>query len=182
MQSDIDVCKQLGVAGVVLGLLLPSGEIDVPRTSQLVERARPLLVTFHRAFDMAKNLMQSAEQLIDMGIERVLTSGGAADAIQGQEVIKTLVSSFGDRLTILAGGGLTPDNIPSLLTHTHLHEVHASLRTSSPVWGRMQFKKDGVYMGGEKKNEGLSAEYARKKADAEKIKTVAKMRVEEKRN
>jgi copper homeostasis protein len=88
MRADVDLCKQLGVDGVVFGMLLPSGAIDADRTREFLLRAHPLLVTFHRAFDMTPDLAKSAKTLMQIGVTRVLTSGGSVDAIQGLDTIK----------------------------------------------------------------------------------------------
>lgn len=88
MRSDIRMCKDLGCAGVVFGILSPDGRIDDERTRELVEIARPMAVTFHRAIDMTTDIEQAATTVMEMGIERILTSGGCADAIQGAETIK----------------------------------------------------------------------------------------------
>src|SRR3954470_16243435 len=91
MRNDIDVCKQLGVQAVVLGILLPDGNVDKARTRELTERARPMSVTFHRAFDMTRDPQQALEDVVESGCARVLTSGQKPTAMEGHELIKTLV-------------------------------------------------------------------------------------------
>lgn len=99
--SDIEICKQLNVNGVVIGLLLSNGEIDIERTSQLAESAQPLQVTFHRAFDLCKEPIQALRQLMKIkGIQRVLTSGCKQTAWEGRENIKVSeTSETGSRIS-----------------------------------------------------------------------------------
>lgn len=145
MKRDIAICKELGVAGVVFGLLKPDGSIDQKRTKQLVELAKPLQITFHRAFDVCKEAFLALEQLIDLGIDRVLTSGQAATAIAGKETIKKLITQAGDRIKILPGCGLQADNIAQFISYTNATEFHATAfkKEISP----MQYRNDAVYMG-----------------------------------
>ncbi|MBT4499813.1 MAG: copper homeostasis protein CutC, partial [Gemmatimonadetes bacterium] len=110
MCIDIEQARTLGAGGVVLGLLHPDGSIDRERTALLVEHARPLSVTFHRAFDMARDPHQSLNLLIDLGIDRLLTSGQEATALEGADLIAALVQQAQNRIAIMAGGGITEEN------------------------------------------------------------------------
>lgn len=126
MKEDILFTKSLGAAGVVIGMLLPNGDIDVKRTSELVKLARPLAVTFHRAFDRACDPLSALEDVISTGADRILTSGQAATAIEGKDLLKTLVEKANRRITILAGAGINPVNVSEIINYTKVNEVHAS--------------------------------------------------------
>jgi len=135
MQQDIAAAKAAGADGIVLGLLLPDGRVDVERARALVARARPLPVTFHRAFDMTRDAGEALEALCDLGIERVLTSGQHATALEGKELIARLVQQAGERITILAGGGVSAENVAEIVSSTGVREVHfgGSKQVDSPM-------------------------------------------------
>lgn len=126
MKEDIAAAKDLGAAGVVIGLLKPNGEIDMERTAELVQLARPLKVTFHRAFDRARDPLAALEAVIKTGAERILTSGQASSALSGIALLKTLVEKAAGRITILAGAGINPENVSEVIDFTGVTEVHAS--------------------------------------------------------
>ncbi len=128
MVKDIYFCKEQGIDGVVVGVLQKDHSIDVERTALLIEAARPMKVTFHRAFDCIPNSIEGLEQLVDLGVDRVLTSGQATSAIGGQALIKTLVEQAGSRITILPGGGLNQQNIVDFINFTKVEEVHLSAK------------------------------------------------------
>ncbi|MCW4012069.1 MAG: copper homeostasis protein CutC, partial [Candidatus Bathyarchaeota archaeon] len=94
---------EIGVNGVVIGFLTPDGEIDLGRTKEITEQARPLSVTFHRAFDMCRDPYKALEQLTDIGVDRILTSGQKNKAPEGAELIADLVEKAGDRVIIMPG-------------------------------------------------------------------------------
>ncbi len=128
MEEDVRICKQLGVAGIVIGCLLEDGSIDTALTRRFVELAAPVPVTFHRAFDRCKDWQQSLEEVIFCGCKRILTSGLKPTAMEGKEVLKELVALAGDRITILAGSGVRPDNVRELVAFTGVREVHGSCK------------------------------------------------------
>lgn len=113
--------------GIVFGILTTDGQIDRDRCSELVWLARGKAV-FHRAFDFLHDRPAALEELIDLGFERVLTSGGATTAIEGVEEIARLAHRAGGRIVILPGGGIRPENVANLLRVTGCDQVHASLR------------------------------------------------------
>ncbi len=130
MRKDILAAKAQGVDGVVLGLLTAEGMIDVARTRSLIELARPLQVTFHRAFDACNDLDRALEEVIACGADRILTSGGALDAQAGAESLARLRARAADRIGIMAGGGIRASNVHDLVLHTGVREVHTSLNNN----------------------------------------------------
>lgn len=127
MQHDIAEAKARKVDGVVLGVLTEGGNVDIVRTRKLIEGARPLKVTFHRAFDICKDLDRALEDVIASGADRILTSGGKADAMHGAGKIAELHKMAGARIHIMAGGGIRASNVHSLAIKTGVHDVHTSL-------------------------------------------------------
>lgn len=136
MKQDVLTAKSLGADAVVIGMLNPDGSVDVPRNRQLVELARPLSVTFHRAFDVAPNLLAALEDVISIGADRILTSGGEPSATKGIASLASLVKAAAGRITILAAGGINHINAREVVEKTGVSEVHAGLR--SVISGRMQ--------------------------------------------
>ena len=128
MQYDIEVVKSLGFEGVVIGMLLANGQIDLARTALLRERAYPLEVTFHRAFDRCIDPSKALEELISIGIDRLLTSGQCLTAPEGVDCIAALQSQANGRIVIMPGSGVRPDNVQALKEKTGCHEFHSSLR------------------------------------------------------
>jgi copper homeostasis protein len=145
MRQDIRTARDSSADGVVIGLLLPDGTIDVERTRQLVELARPLSVTFHRAFDMCADPAAALEALIELGVDQVLTSGQAPTALEGAEVIAGLVQQAAGRIGILAGGGVNAENLPELVLKTGVRQVHFSAREE--VESPMQYRNFNCWMG-----------------------------------
>lgn len=125
--ADIEFCKSVGAAGIVVGVLTPSGAIDLAAMRRLIAAAQPLPVTFHRAFDVCTDEpFEALEKIIDLGCTRLLTSGRAATAWEGRDLIRQLADRAGSRLIILAGRGVTPENIKSLATVTGAREFHGT--------------------------------------------------------
>lgn len=132
MQADVEQAQGLGADAIVLGMLNADGYVDVERTRRLVELARPLPVTFHRAIDMSADLMACLEQVIEAGAQRVLTSGGAQSALEGSGRIRELLAASAGRIAIMAGSGITEANAREIAQATGVREFHASLRRSVP--------------------------------------------------
>ncbi|MBB1284293.1 copper homeostasis protein CutC [Flavisolibacter sp. BT320] len=132
MEEDVKLCKQVGCDGVVIGLLKKDGSIDVARTARLVEKAYPLEVTFHRAFDHCKDPFAALEELIQIGCQRILTSGQKPLATEGADLLAQLVVQAADRIIIMPGSGVRPDNIAKLAKKTGAVEFHSSLRVQKP--------------------------------------------------
>lgn len=128
MKNDIKLCKELGCEGIVIGLLNMDGTIDMTRTSELIELAYPLDVTFHRAFDRCKDPFAALEELIKIGCQRILTSGQKPTVSEGIDLIAGLNKKADDRIIILPGSGVRKDNIKMLAEKTGCTEFHSSLR------------------------------------------------------
>ncbi|ARV09482.1 copper homeostasis protein CutC [Winogradskyella sp. PC-19] len=126
MKKDIQLCKDLGCEGIVSGVLNLDKTIDIKRTKELVELSKPLAFTFHRAFDEVINPEEALEQLINLGVERVLTSGQKSSAEEGLGLIKELHEIANDRIIILSGGGISPKNTLKFKA-AGLKEIHASV-------------------------------------------------------
>jgi len=129
MLQDVKLCKELGCDGVVIGLLNADGTIDLKRTSKLVDAVYPLGVTFHRAFDRCSNPFEAMEQLIQIGCERILTSGQKPSAPDAVELIEQLYREADDRIIIMPGSGVRKENIKMLAEKTGCTEFHSSLRS-----------------------------------------------------
>lgn len=147
MKQDIEFAKASGADGVVFGLLNPDGTIDKKRTAELIQLARPLGVTFHRAFDMTPDPIQALDDLLDLGVDRLLTSGQEATAFEGADLIGELVKKAGDKMSIMVGGGISEKNISKIKNITGCREFHVTGRM--PKRSEMTYIKEGVYMGGE---------------------------------
>jgi copper homeostasis protein len=144
--SDLRHSAALGAAGVVAGILLPDGSIDLDRIRHLVDLAGPLEVTFHRAFDQARHLPQALEDVIATGCHRLLTSGGQPSALHGAPTLGALASQARSRIRIAAGGGVNLQTAPHILEQAEAVDLHASLRSAiqraeshtqlDPLWNR----------------------------------------------
>ncbi len=128
MERDIVFCKQAGCDGVVIGLLEKDGGVDKKRAARLVDLAYPMGVTFHRAFDWAANPFEALEAIIEIGCERILTSGQRPTAIEGVELINSLVRQAADRIIIMPGSGVRSANIEELAKRSGATEFHTSAR------------------------------------------------------
>jgi len=146
MLADIAIARSLGVDGIVSGALLPDGSIDVETTQKLISACEHLPFTFHRAFDMCNDPEVALEQLIKLGCKRVLTSGLKQTADIGIENIAKLVKQANNRITILVGSGIKPNNIAHIAQSTLAHEFHFSARKEST--SKMNFKNQDINMGG----------------------------------
>jgi copper homeostasis protein len=127
MRTQIEQAKAAGAAGVAIGVLLPDGRVDVDRTRELAELARPMHVTFHRAFDETGNLDEALEDVILTGADCLLTSGGAPNVLEGADQIGRLNRLAGDRLEVMAGGGLKLANLPEVVRRSGVTCLHGSL-------------------------------------------------------
>lgn len=148
MKRDILMAKQLRADGIALGILCADGTVDVNRTRELVEVARPLSVTFHRAFDMTLNLRRALEQIIESGAARVLTSGGEPSAEKALDAIQSLVHAARNRIRVVVCGGVREHNIRRILDATGVHEVHVGHRgVEVAVPSEMRNRNEKLSMG-----------------------------------
>ncbi|TWW78867.1 copper homeostasis protein cutC homolog [Takifugu rubripes] len=166
MRKDIELMKKHGADGLVLGALTEDGQVDAELCMELLAAARPLPVTFHRAFDMARDPVGTLEMLVSLGFQRVLTSGCDTSALEGLPVIKRLIDQAKGRITIMPGGGITERNLQRILEGSGAEEFHCSARSSKD--SAMKYRNTSVAMGA-----SLSApEYSLKVADVSKIRTL----------
>jgi copper homeostasis protein len=141
MIRDVELAGRMGIAGIVTGVLTSDGRVDVERTRILVKAASALPVTFHRAIDSAVNLPVALEAVIEAGASRVLTSGGAATALEGVDLIAELVDQARERITIIAGGGIREHNVRDVIARTGVREVHARLVDEGQMRGLVDVVK-----------------------------------------
>jgi len=140
MAAEIETAKETGAAGVALGVMRPDGRVDVERTSTLIELARPMHVTFHRAFDESRDPSKALEDVIATGADNLLTSGGARDVLTGAAIIGALARQAGDRIRITAGGGLRLNTLVEVVRRSGVHALHGSLTRESSSNGHVEHK------------------------------------------
>ncbi len=124
MRADIEQCKTLGVPAIVLGLLTADNKIDIAKTRELIALAHPMQVTFHKAFDEVSNYRQALEDVIQCGAHRILTSGTKQTALEGCSILNELIELAQGRITIVAAGKVTLDNVEQLSQLIHTSEFH----------------------------------------------------------
>jgi copper homeostasis protein len=146
MRGDIDAAKAAGAAGVVIGLLDSEARIDEARTAALIAAARPLSVTFHRAFDVSRDPFASLDALIRLGADRLLTSGQEPGVVEGAPLIRRLISHAEGRIVVMPGGDITPRNAARIAADTGAEEFHFAAFASEP--SGMAWRNEAVFMGG----------------------------------
>lgn len=165
MLEDVKALRDLGVVGVVIGCLTLDGKIDEPRTKALVDAARPMKVTCHRAFDMTRDYREAIEALVRTGVDRVLTSGQRDTAVEGSDILKDTIAIADGRIIIMACGALDADNIAQVRRATGADEMHfAALKT---IKSGMDFRNPHVGMGGT----ALEREYEITLTDVDTVRT-----------
>ncbi|QIL41841.1 copper homeostasis protein CutC [Pedobacter sp. HDW13] len=162
MKEDIIACKSLKCEGVVIGILHADGSIDKARCAELIALAQPMGVAFHRAFDMSNNMVQALEDLVELKVQRVLTSGGAPNAPLGIEKLAQLVKQANGRIAIMPGAGINEGNIQELITKTGAKEFHASAKGF--VASKMEYRNTEAKMG------SIEDEYRYELTSEEKVK------------
>jgi copper homeostasis protein len=165
MERDIIAARECGADGVVIGALTASGEIDVELCRRLVKAAQGMHITFHRAFDMCCNPLKALEEIIELGCDRILTSGQASTAEAGIPRLKELITAANGRIKIMPGCGVNSSNAARILQETGATEIHASARKS--VGSAMLFRHSGVSMGNPD-----SDEFARKETDTKEVRAI----------
>jgi len=167
MVADVQYCIDAGCDGIVTGILKADGTVDIERNRILVQMAKKagLGATFHRAFDMCADYAQALEDVIELGFERILTSGGKSTAVEGSRVIADLVKQADGRISIMAGSGLTEINAADLVIFTGVTEIHGTLQ--SRVLSKMQYANNHIVMGST-----IGDEYAVDVTDANRVRTV----------
>lgn len=168
MRRDIALAGSLGADGVVLGALTPDGDVDTERAAEMIEYARPMRVTFHRAFDFARDPAAALEALAGLGVDRVLTAGAAPTALEGAETIAALVRQSAGRVAVMAGGGVTPETAARVVRATGVREVH--VRGAVRAESAMRFRRAGVGVG----KPHVPDEYARTVTSADRIRLVVR--------
>jgi copper homeostasis protein len=165
MRRDVEQVKTLGVDGIVLGALTADGDVDVARLRSLVELARPMSVTFHRAFDFVRRQDAALDALLELGVDRVLTSGGAPTALEGVASIAELVRRAGHRIIVMAGGSITASNVAEIVAAAGVREVH--VRGAASVDSAMRHRRDVVSL-----SKAGTSDYARSVTRADEIRRV----------
>ena len=151
MKDDIALAAQSGADGIVLGLLTAESEVDIARTRELVELARPMEVTFHRAIDLTRDYVSALRDVIETGANRILTSGAEPSAVQGRHNIRSIVNAAAGAITIMAGAGVRANNVDQIIRETGVRDLHASLRRAVP--SPMRYHRRKVHLGAPGLNE-----------------------------
>jgi copper homeostasis protein len=169
MKRDLLQCQKLSVDGFVLGILNPDGTLDKKRCKELIDKARPLKVTCHRAFDMTRDPFEALEDCIEVGFSRILTSGHRAKALEGVDLIRQLVEKAGNRISIMAGSGVNENTVRDIVSHSRVKEIHFSATSfhNSP----MTYQNLSIAAMGE---EGKS-EFQLRTVDPERVKKIREL-------
>lgn len=146
MLKDIEMAKETGADGIAVGCLTSEGNIDIPVMKKIMKAADGLSVTFHRAFDVCRNPQKAMEEIIDLGCDRILTSGQQPTAESGIPLLKELHKQAAGRIILLAGCGVNEKNIAYIASETGIKEFHFSAREK--VSSEMQYRNPSVSMGG----------------------------------
>ena len=145
LRDEVEMFRDLGADGVVIGILKPDGTLNMEQMEELVQAAGGIGVTMHRAFDVCRDPIEALEQCVSLGIDTILTSGQKSSAWEGRELLRQLADRAGGRLDILAGAGIGPDVIGKLAEYTGVRSFHMSGK--KVVDSRMGFRREGVPMG-----------------------------------
>jgi len=167
IKADLEICAQLGCHAVVTGILNADGTIDKPRCAELVKMAKQagLKTTFHRAFDLCADMFQALEEIIELGFDCILTSGGKTTAIEGASKIAQLIQRAADRISIMPGGGVSEYNVADMVHFTGATQIHSSARVRRK--SGMIYHNDHIIVGS-----SFSDEYDIDETDAERVKNI----------
>lgn len=166
MKEDVRLFREAGADGIVFGILTPEGEIDLKRSRELIEIARPCSVTFHRAFDMSREAFASLENLIELGCDRLLTSGMEETVTEGLDTLKALIERAGDRIIVMPGCGITERNFSKIQKALGAKEYHMAL--DGNYESKMTWRPEHIYMGGMLRQ----TEFSLKHSDKSRVGTV----------
>ncbi|HRE66613.1 MAG TPA: copper homeostasis protein CutC [Cyclobacteriaceae bacterium] len=169
MKRDIDQCQKLSVDGVALGILNADGTLDKKRCKELIDRARPLKVTCHRAFDMTRDPFEALEDCIELGFDRILTSGQQATASKGVDLISQLIQKAKGRIVIMPGTGVNEDTVVEIVQKSRANEIHFSATTFRE--SAMQYLNPNI--AGMGSDEGT--EYKLRVVDPQRVKTMRQL-------
>lgn len=169
MKRDIDQCQRLSADGVVFGILNPDGTLDKKRCKELIDRARPMKVTCHRAFDMAHDPFQTLEDCIEVGFDRILTSGNKLKALDGADLIRDLIKRAEGRISIMPGSGVNENTVEELVAKTQAKEIHFSATAFRE--SAMQYRNADI--AGMGSDEG--AEFKLRVVDPERVRAMRKL-------
>lgn len=169
MLKDMEIARQMGADGFVIGCLSTDGKVDYEKCARLIDAAKGLPITFHRAFDLCVDAFEALDVIKELGVQRILTSGQKNKAMDGVSMITDLVKAAGSDLSIMAGSGVNEENVLDIARQTQARAFHVSLRESHE--SKMIFRRENVFMGGLKE----IPEYANKYTDAERIKALIKL-------
>lgn len=167
MRKDIEAVKRCRADAVAFGILRTDGSVDTERCKRLLDLARPMKATFHRAFDMANHPLQALDDLIELGFDYLLTSGQQNRAIEGIDLIKRLVYEAGKSIQVMAGSGVNERNVKRLIDSTDVRHVHVSCRKK--VESPMEFMNENLRMSSSIES---YSEYRLEVADPEKIRLI----------
>jgi len=167
MKEDVKICKELQCEGIVTGILTADGKVDKERCAELIELAKPMKVAFHRAFDMTVNMEEALEDIISLGVIRILTSGGKATALNGADKLAELIKQADHRITIMPGACINTSNIKQLIKRTGATEFHGSARKNHS--SKMLFRNSELSMGDD------ADEYSSSLTDAELVKKLLEL-------
>lgn len=176
MKRDLFQFQKLSIDGIVCGILLPDGTLDKKRCAELIAKARPLKVTCHRAFDMTRDPRQALEDCIEVGFDRILTSGQKPQAVEGVELIRELIQQANGRIAIMPGSGINENTVSKITASTGAREIHFSAMTHEP--SKMRFMNPDIAgMGSEE-----GSEYLLRTVDPERVRRIKALAVEAGKN
>ncbi len=169
MKRDIDQCQKISVDGVVFGILNEDGRLDKKRCKELIDRARPLKVTCHRAFDMTHDPFEALEDCIEVGFHRILTAGHQTTALKGVDLIAQLITKANGRIAIMPGSGVNENTVEELVRTTKATEIHFSATAFRE--SVMQYRNQAI--AGMGSDEG--AEFKYRTVDPERVRAMRKL-------
>ncbi|MEJ1238613.1 copper homeostasis protein CutC [Chryseolinea sp. T2] len=172
MKRDLSQFQKLSIDGIVFGILLPDGTIDKKRCAELIQKAKPLKITCHRAFDMTRDPFQALEDCIEVGFDRILTSGQQPQAIAGVDLIRELIVRAAGRISIMPGSGVNENTVGDIISKTGAQEIHFSAMASEP--SKMVYKNPAI--AGMGSDEG--SEYLLRTVDPSRVKNIKALAVE----